>query len=208
MTSSHATLRLAAGTRIVPARARKSGVRASTARLPSTRKKTSSPSLMPSASRTSLWHRHLPLRRHPRCSVHRISLLCSTGKDSVRLNLQGVPAEGRSRGLRRYVRVGGESAASAIGHDEFGPSSPERRPCALRGTCCRPTPKRHRVERGHGPARGAIRQRPYGASRHPHLLRWSRCRVVIWAIRSYGIGLASGNRAVLAPERYGDSCDS
>src|ERR1700694_5671219 len=54
ITSSHATLRLAAGTRIVVARERKSGVRASTARLPSTRKMTSSPSFRPSASRTAL----------------------------------------------------------------------------------------------------------------------------------------------------------
>ena len=58
---------------------------------------------------------------------------------------------------------------------------------------------------------GTWRDRVSGRLAHPdapHLLRWSRCRVVIWAIRSYGIGLASGNRAVLAPERYGDSCDS
>ena len=59
--------------------------------------------------------------------------------------------------IRRYFRVGGESAASAIGPDEYGPSSPERRPCALRGTGCRPTPKRHGVQGGPGPARGAIR---------------------------------------------------
>lgn len=53
ITSSHATLRLAAGTRIVPARERNSGVLARTARLPSTRKTTSSPSSSPSASRTA-----------------------------------------------------------------------------------------------------------------------------------------------------------
>ena len=58
--------------------------------------------------------------------------------------------------IRRYLRVGGESAASPIGHAENGPSSPERRPCALRGTGCRPTPKRHGVQGGPGPARGAI----------------------------------------------------
>src|ERR1700756_687540 len=54
ITSSHAPLLLAAGTRIVLARERKSGVRASTARLPSTRKMTSSPTFRPSASRTAL----------------------------------------------------------------------------------------------------------------------------------------------------------
>src|ERR1700756_3361322 len=54
ITSSHAPLLLAAGTRIVLARERKSGVRAITARLPSTRKMTSSPTFRPSASRTAL----------------------------------------------------------------------------------------------------------------------------------------------------------
>lgn len=53
-TSAHATLRFAAGTEIVPASSRKSFVRASTARLPSTRNTTSSPSASPSASRTTL----------------------------------------------------------------------------------------------------------------------------------------------------------
>src|SRR5947199_6144382 len=54
ITSSQAALRFAAGTLMVPARARKSGVRARRARLPSTRNTTSSPSLIPSASRTAL----------------------------------------------------------------------------------------------------------------------------------------------------------
>ena len=53
ITSSQATFRFAAGTGIEPARSRKSGVLANTARLPSTRNTTSSPSLMPSASRTA-----------------------------------------------------------------------------------------------------------------------------------------------------------
>jgi hypothetical protein len=54
MTSSHATLCLAAGTVMLPASSRKSGVRAKTARLPSTRYSSSSPCSSPSASRTTL----------------------------------------------------------------------------------------------------------------------------------------------------------
>src|SRR5438552_7443433 len=53
ITSSHATLRRAAGTLIVPASSRKLGVLARIARLPSTRKTTSSPASIPSASRTA-----------------------------------------------------------------------------------------------------------------------------------------------------------
>jgi hypothetical protein len=53
ITSSQAALRRVAGTATVPANERKSGVRAKTARLPSTRNTISSPCSIPSASRTA-----------------------------------------------------------------------------------------------------------------------------------------------------------
>src|ERR1700674_155742 len=87
MTSSQDALRFPAGTLNVPARARKSVVRARTARLPSTRNTTSSPSLIPRASRTTFGTVICPFDVTFAATSTRLSLLLAICKDSFNVEL-------------------------------------------------------------------------------------------------------------------------
>ena len=106
--------RFAAGTEIVPANVSKSGVRASTARFPSTRKTSSSPSLIPSASRTAFGRVTCPFDVTFAAASIAVSLLVSKSKDTA-------PATRPTRRVRRRPRRTGRPASSM-------PSTRLRRP--------------------------------------------------------------------------------